>query len=184
MYSVEVQKKVRQLAFAKSRRTGFAVDADELFSVAEYAIARHLGKYNPTLGVPFIVWATQRAHWAMQDELRRWDPLSRKDRNGTNQRRPIPVVRIPLESQTPEQMDRLTPRVPADRGEAQDLHGQLSAAIARLTERDRRMVQLYWFEDLTLTEIARREGVTEAAISLRFRQAIYPKLRRYFKQAA
>ncbi|GDY30605.1 FliA/WhiG family RNA polymerase sigma factor [Gandjariella thermophila] len=46
----------------------------------------------------------------------------------------------------------------------QDSRRQLADAIARLTERDRIVVTLYYFENLTLAEIGRVLGVTESRV--------------------
>ena len=46
----------------------------------------------------------------------------------------------------------------------QDNRRQLAAAIGKLTERDRIVVTLYYFENLTLAEIGRVLGVTESRV--------------------
>ncbi|MBK1786750.1 FliA/WhiG family RNA polymerase sigma factor [Prauserella cavernicola] len=46
-----------------------------------------------------------------------------------------------------------------------DNRRQLAAAIAQLTERDRIVVSLYYFESLTLAEIGKVLGVTESRVS-------------------
>jgi RNA polymerase sigma factor for flagellar operon FliA len=47
----------------------------------------------------------------------------------------------------------------------QDNRRQLAEAIAQLTERDRVVVSLYYFESLTLAEIGKVLGVTESRVS-------------------
>jgi RNA polymerase sigma factor for flagellar operon FliA len=49
--------------------------------------------------------------------------------------------------------------------ERQSLYGFVEALLARLTEREQRIVQLYFFEGLTLREIAGEFHLTEARIS-------------------
>jgi RNA polymerase sigma factor for flagellar operon FliA len=48
--------------------------------------------------------------------------------------------------------------------EEQELRRELAAAVSRLAERDRRIVLLYYFEELTLAEIGRQLGVTESRV--------------------
>ncbi|MGH3437419.1 MAG: FliA/WhiG family RNA polymerase sigma factor [Sciscionella sp.] len=54
---------------------------------------------------------------------------------------------------------------PASRLVDQDNRRQLAEAVARLAERDRVVVTLYYFENLTLAEIGRVLGVTESRVS-------------------
>ncbi|MDQ4005860.1 MAG: sigma-70 family RNA polymerase sigma factor, partial [Actinomycetota bacterium] len=48
--------------------------------------------------------------------------------------------------------------------EGQEMRGMLSAAINSLTEREKVVVTLYYFEGLTLAEIGEILGVTESRI--------------------
>ena len=53
------------------------------------------------------------------------------------------------------------PSTVRDRTESRRL---LADAVARLTERDRMIVTLYYFENLTLAEIGRVLGITESRV--------------------
>jgi RNA polymerase sigma factor for flagellar operon FliA len=54
---------------------------------------------------------------------------------------------------------------PADAADAADLKVRLATAIGRLPERERLVLGLYYYETLTLREIAEVMGVTESRIS-------------------
>lgn len=181
MYTKAVQNKIRSLAFAKARRTGFNIDWEELFVEGEYAVAANLARFDPSKGVPFDVWATQRAHWAMVDYQRRMDPMSRRDRHGTNKRAPIHRSVVHTDAQPKEFLDfHLGGEAPDRSHEEQEV---LLRAVDRLDPAERRLLQQYYFEDRTQGDIARDEGVTNAAISHRLK-AVLAKLRRCYRQAA
>jgi RNA polymerase sigma factor for flagellar operon FliA len=54
---------------------------------------------------------------------------------------------------------------PADAAGVADLKERLAGAIARLPERERLVLGLYYYEDLSLREISEVMGVTESRIS-------------------
>lgn len=65
-----------------------------------------------------------------------------------------------------------------------DNRRQLAEAIAQLTERDRIVVSLYYFESLTLAEIGRVLGVTESRVSQLHTRAVLRLRARLTEQAS
>ncbi|SFO84832.1 RNA polymerase sigma factor for flagellar operon FliA [Amycolatopsis arida] len=65
----------------------------------------------------------------------------------------------------------------------QDNRRQLAEAIAHLTERDRVVVSLYYFENLTLAEIGKVLGVTESRVSQLHTRAVLRLRAKLMEQA-
>ncbi len=68
---------------------------------------------------------------------------------------PTPIETLPAPDAEPADAD----------AERQSLYGFVGALVGRLTEREQRIVHLYYYEDLTLREIAEQFQLTEARIS-------------------
>ena len=66
------------------------------------------------------------------------------------------LVAVPASAQAPD---------PAQVMDATDLKDRVADAIARLPEREKLVVALYYYENLTLREIGEVLGVTESRIS-------------------
>ncbi|WP_425387914.1 FliA/WhiG family RNA polymerase sigma factor [Amycolatopsis nigrescens] len=66
----------------------------------------------------------------------------------------------------------------------QDNRRQLAEAIAQLTERDRIVVSLYYFESLTLAEIGKVLGVTESRVSQLHTRAVLRLRAKLVEQAS
>ena len=61
--------------------------------------------------------------------------------------------------------DRLSDDNPEAYYDKQEIKNTLIAAIEKLTEKERKVVTLYYFEDLTLKEISKIMGVSESRVS-------------------
>jgi RNA polymerase sigma factor FliA len=57
-----------------------SVDRQDLHSVALVGLVNAARVFDPSIGVPFEAFARARMRWAVLDELRAQDPLSRADR--------------------------------------------------------------------------------------------------------
>jgi RNA polymerase sigma factor for flagellar operon FliA len=68
---------VRRLALTLLRRTGPAVELDDLIAAGLLGVVRAARSYDPTLGVPFELYVVRHARWSMLTELRQSHPLRR-----------------------------------------------------------------------------------------------------------
>ena len=174
-YTRDISNYVKLLASHKSRSTGYRVDADELFSAAEYRIARYLASYNPRSGVPFRNWCAIQARWGFQDYMRQCDPAPRRARqNGTATEHMVHIDALP-----PDFLDFATGGTPSSI-EREETIAEIRACVAQLPRTSRRVLEAHFFEGMTGGEFAAREGVTAQAISIRMRNALR-KLRIIFK---
>lgn len=74
---------VVRIATSLSRRTGPVAELDDLVAAGLLGVVRAARSYDPSLGVPFELYAARHARWAMLSELRGSHPL----RRGVNDRR-------------------------------------------------------------------------------------------------
>lgn len=86
----EVLRSVRNLSESVSFRTGFNVDADELFSVGQTALVESAQRYDDRSGANFTSYSRVRVRGAMQDYLRDIDPTPRRVRAAVRQIRQKP----------------------------------------------------------------------------------------------
>ena len=76
-------------------------------------------------------------------------------------------VEIVTESQSPEPLDQAASEAPSplERLEDEETRVTLTEAIERLSERDRTVIALYYYEELKFTEIAKIVNLTEGRVS-------------------
>lgn len=67
---------------------------------------------------------------------------------------------------------RVTPEMLPDRAqEAEDGESSLTLAVMNLPKKEREVILLYYYQDLTMNEIAETLGVTQPTVSYRLRRA-------------
>lgn len=70
----------RRIALRIARRAPSSISADDLVGAAHVGLTEACDRYDPERGEPFVAFAEKRIRGAVLDELRRGDPLSRRDR--------------------------------------------------------------------------------------------------------
>lgn len=197
----------RQLGNAYAKQADF----DELVSAGTMGLIRAVESFDASRGVAFSTYAAPRIRGAIQDEMRRVDPVPRSVRRKGRQlavartfligelgRHPSPAelaAHLGLDEATlwawEAEVDR-SAQVSLDEPAEQDsqrrpiadslgsaslediVHDRLTAAeelaamreaILELSEQDRTVLALYYFEELKLHEIATVLGLTESRIS-------------------
>ena len=78
----QYQPLVRKLAFHMMAKLPPSVEVDDLIQVGLIGLSDALSRYEPSQGVQFETFATQRIRGAMLDELRGSDWMSRSSRKG------------------------------------------------------------------------------------------------------
>jgi RNA polymerase sigma factor (sigma-70 family) len=177
LYTPRVQAAIRRVAVNLSRKTGGAVDADELFSAGESEIGMKLAEYTVEKCRSFEGWACQYARWAMQHYLRDIDAvpirLRRKGERGSNL--------IHADAQHAGFLELIGGAVGPERGEQADDIRRLRECLARLDARSVRVLVAIYIEGKSGVQVASELKCTDANISIIKIRALR-KLRRFFER--
>jgi len=193
--AVQYLPAVKSMAYKIKTRLPNSVDVDELISVATEELIKVSRRYEPNKNDSFWGYAKQRVYGGILDYLRSLDVVSRGDRKiikdiekeideyyNQYQEEPsdeylakklnislkkIKKARIASEIYTvmpiDEQLnyfDDVSKKV-----EEEELVDIIKKQLSNMEERDRLIVQLYYFEELSLKEISDILGITESRIS-------------------
>ncbi len=193
--AVQYLPAVKSMAYKIKTRLPNSVDVDELISVATEELIKVSRRYEPDKNDSFWGYAKQRVYGGILDYLRSLDVVSRGDRKiikdiekeideyyNQYQEEPsdeylakklnislkkIKKARIAGEVYTimpiDEQLnyfDDVSKKV-----EEEELVNIIKKQLSNMEERDRLIVQLYYFEELSLKEISDILGITESRIS-------------------
>jgi len=181
----------RNLALRLASRVPPCVDLDDLIGAGMLGLIDAVDRFDASRAIPFEAYARTRIQGAILDALRAEDHLSRRDRRRAREAdRAEDRLRMKLgrelSAEESERARRGTPRtlphwqtfVPvedADDGSldeesafaqvaAMQDHERLRELVARLPERARTVLSLYYEEELTYREIGEVVGVTESRI--------------------
>jgi RNA polymerase sigma factor for flagellar operon FliA len=163
---------------------------DDLYSAGMLGFLDAITHYDPDRGVPFGAYAGPRIRGAILDELRRLDCVPRRTRRKLREvQRAVEGLTQELDREptddeiagrlgvTVADYHRLPRGVTLDvladgslpsplrmleDGEQRRMLGRL---IERLPERERQVLALYYYEELTMQDIGRVLGVTESRVS-------------------
>jgi RNA polymerase sigma factor for flagellar operon FliA len=136
-----------------------SVEQADLVSYGMFGLIDALGKFEPGRGNKFETYAIPRIKGAIIDELRAMDWVPRSVRFKA---RELEKAHTDLESMLNRLADKNLD--PTSGMEGQETRGMLAAAINSLSEREKIVVTLYYFEGLTLAEIGEILGVTESRV--------------------
>lgn len=157
-------------------RRARAAELDDLLSAGTFGLTRALDSFDPSRGLAFGTYAVRRIRGAILDDLRSrdWTP-----RALTAKARRLQVATTALEyrlgrSPRPEEVAAQLDidvstywrwRDDTDSRTAVSSVRTLRAAIARLPEKDRTVIALYYYQDLSLRQIAEVMHLTESRAS-------------------
>ena len=182
----------RNLALRLAGRVPASVDLDDLIGAGLLGLIDAVDRFDASRAIPFEAYARTRIQGAILDALRAEDHLSRRDRRRSREAdRAEDRLRMKLGRELSvdesERARRGVPRtlphsqtfVPvedADDGSlgeeesafayvaAMQDHARVRELVARLPERERTVLSLYYEEELTYREIGEVLGVTESRI--------------------
>jgi RNA polymerase sigma factor FliA len=182
----------RNLALRLAGRVPSCVDLDDLIGAGVLGLIDAADRFDPSRAIPFEAYARTRVQGAILDALRAEDHLSRRDRRrGREADRAEDKVRMKLGRElSADESHRARRGIPrtlpyaqafvqvedADDGSlgeeesafarvaAMQDHARVRELVARLPERDRTILSLYYEEELTYREIGQVLGVTESRI--------------------
>lgn len=144
-------------------RTYGWVGLEELKSYAYMGLMLAARSYSPDRGVPFESFAMQKAMFLAIDEMRK---------DGVVSRRRAKVPKIVAEDQVPEMLDPAGERF----NHAVETRDYCRTLLKSLDGNDRRLLLLYYTEEMTFREIAETFDISESAVCLRHK-AIMRRLR-------
>lgn len=135
------------------------VEFDELVSAGNLRLLRALEAFDLSRGLAFTTYAVPRIRGAILDDLRQRDWMPRSARART---RRLMAARAELAARhhrapTPAE-------VAESLGVDLTVYAELRAAIGRLPGRERRVLALCYFEELTVKQAGEVLGVTESRV--------------------
>jgi RNA polymerase sigma factor for flagellar operon FliA len=160
-----------------------SVDRQDLHSAALLGLVNAARVYDPTLGVPFDAFARSRMRWAVLDELRAQDPLSRAERrrasavqvaaDGSQDRRTAIAFRRPPETARrgaggdSDVADAVDPGAisPETHAVERDLVESVRGALVMLPPRCRSVVVAHFIDGRDMRSIADELGVSPSRVS-------------------
>lgn len=152
---------VRSIAKKYCRRLPRHVEFDDIYSSGVLGLVRAVNRFDASKNIPFAAYAQLLIRGAITDSLRQqdWAPRhlrARAKRTGETLQCFVPM---PEEFELPVKHE--------------DALGKLiiRQAIDRLDDRARRVVHMYYFEGLLMTEIAERIGTTSGNVCWFLREA-------------
>lgn len=147
---------IRMLARRMAARLPAHIEADDLVSAGAIGLMDAAKKHDQTRegGASFKTYAEYRIRGAMLDEIRSmsFTPRSVYERGEQAQLCDVEEVDI-VDRQTVDPVDALAEK---------DEHERLAAAIQTLPAKHRRVLTLYYGDDLTMKEIGEQMHVTES----------------------
>ena len=193
--ALEYLPAVKNLAYKMKSRLPASVDIDDLIGIATEELIKVSRRYDPKQNDNFWGYAKQRVQGGMLDYLRSLDVVSRGDRKiikdiekesieyyNKYQEEPsdeylakkldLPLKKIkkaklageiynvmPIEEQL-NFFENIEKKV-----EEEELIDVIKKELSNMNEREQLVIQLYYFEELSLKEISEILGITESRIS-------------------
>jgi len=182
----------RNVALRLAARAPASVDPNDLIGAGMLGLIDAVDRFDRSRSIPFEAYAHRRIHGAVLDTLRADDHLTRRERRCSREAdRAEDMVRMKLGRElTVDELQRARRGVPralpraqafvqyddADAGTSGDEenafaqvaaaqeHARVRELVARLPERERTILSLYYVEDLNYREIGEVLGVTESRI--------------------
>ena len=161
---------VKHIANSYIKNLSSNVTHDDLVSYGSVGLMDAINKFEPERGWKFKTYASWRIKGAMIDGLRSTDWVPRSVREKTDETEQTILNAISLNSL--EDSDAFTTKITIANHKTEETKLFLSDAVNRLPERERKVLFLYYYEDLMLSEIGNIFGLTEAWACKMHKQAI------------
>ena len=134
------------------------VERREVEAAAELGLVQAANAYNSSRGIAFTTFAYYRIRGAVFDLLRQYEEIKRVTA------RIVTGYFLSLEA-LPQEPTANDDESPIDRMVREEQQKRIRSALATLPEKNRRVLECYYFEDLTLDEIGKRLGLSKSWVS-------------------
>lgn len=148
---------VRTIAYKMSRKMPPSIEEDDLVSSGMIGLINAANRFDPTKGTSFKTYAWGRIEGAMLDELRSLDWVPRLVRSRKTE--PYSYKDIPPKDKLID-LDKLVE------------HKQIFDAVKSLSEKEKRVIFLYYYEDMTMKEAGEKLKISEARVCQIHKSAI------------
>lgn len=162
----------RQISARLKRRYSW-VNMEDLYSYSLLGLTMAANAYDPTRGVPFANFASQKAMFWAIDEMRKDQILKRRGAKATPRFVSMNDTNPDSDQGTFEIADGAAGEA-KEKLEAKDL---CSALLGQLRMQDRELLIMYYGQQLTFKEIAKVFSISESSVCLRHK-ALIRKLRK------
>lgn len=153
---------VERVAKRVARRLPCSVSLDDLVGAGSVGLIEAVKRFDPERAPSFAAYAELRIRGAILDHLRAVDWLPRSMRASVKRgESESAVVSVDDRSDGFDGFAASSPS-PSMAFEARERQTRLAAAIAALPARTRRVLALYYIDELTLKEVGEVLGVTES----------------------
>ncbi|MBI1945889.1 MAG: sigma-70 family RNA polymerase sigma factor [Deltaproteobacteria bacterium] len=154
---------VERVAKRVARRLPRSVALDDLVGAGSLGLIDAVKRFDPARAPSFSAYAELRIRGAILDHLRALDWLPRSMRASVKRGESDAAV-LSIDDRRGPGCDGFAANQPSASTvlEQREQRDRLSAAIAALPERTRRVLGLYYVDELTLKEVGQVLGVTES----------------------
>ena len=181
---IEYSQLVKLVAGRLSMYLGYTVEYEDLVSYGIFGLIDAIDKFDCDKNVKFETYASLRIRGAILDQIRKMDWIPRSVRQ--KQKR-IDAAYSKIETEygrtaTDEELaaemeisldefyawqgqTKITNLVSLDELEKEELTGMIAESLDQLTEKEKKVVMLYYYEDMTLKEISAVLEVSESRVS-------------------
>lgn len=159
--------------------------ADELEGEGRMMLVQCVDRFDRSLRVAFPTYAIKKIWGAMQEWLRRDDPLTRNDRRQVRRGEREDVTIVSLEAWLAEEPSRDIPDAgrPVEEQVLETIERDLiRAAVGYLPRREREVLLARYWHGITHPEIGLRHGLAGSTMSL-WEQNALSRLRGWLRQA-
>ena len=142
------------------------VDIDDLVSAGSLGLFRALKRYDPSRGLAWSTYAMQVIRFAITDELRRLDFVPRR-RSGRgegpiqHQLSALDLCDIDFTGKKEGIADYREPPI----GQLMERHDDVRFVLDRCGPRERKILTMYYLDDIPMSAIARRMGICKTRVS-------------------
>ena len=167
---------VNTAAWCMARKLNNHIHLDDLRSDAQLGLVKAAARFDKSMGCKFSTYALKRMNGEMLDGLRVRSFVPKWEMEKLKRGLPCDIrelTHLGANSLLVAKEHRL--------GYYAELEDELEFLLGCLTEKERRMVEMYYYSQQDMKDIAVNEGVTVAAISYRIKKAIAKMWQAYMK---
>lgn len=131
---------------------------EEMFAIGCLALVQAAKSYDGSKGASFKTYAYILIRGAIIDEVRKLNHILHS--------RSVKAIKIgPGKDEFDIEYYFVSERKPDDQVAAREICEKLAEAVRKLSKRTQDLIRLYYFEDLTMLEIAKVLNITEGRVS-------------------